>query len=121
MMRNILGRFTALPRWAKIPLALVVLFLALAALVLIAFFSPFLALIASLVLLLAIIILIFRAVRRQPLRRAGFLALASLAALITFGGASYALYPELFTEQAFSPREQTEEAGQQENRRLHQE
>ena len=101
MLENILRRITALPRWAKILLSLVLLVLALILALFVILLAPFVALTSFLVLLLAASILIYRVVRRRPLRRIGPVALASLVVLITFSGVSHALYPEHFSIQAY--------------------
>jgi micrococcal nuclease len=56
--------------------------------------------VALFVLIVAIIALIFRALRRRPLKRWGLVALASLILIIVFSGISSVLYPASQREQA---------------------
>jgi predicted PurR-regulated permease PerM len=106
MARNLFRMITALPSWAKIPIYVITVLLALVTLVLVVMLSPFLAIMAFLVLLIAVSTLISRAIRHLPFRRVGLVALSSLIVLIAFSGVSYAIYPEIFTKQFYEEAEQ---------------
>jgi len=66
--------------------------------------------VALLVLVIAILALIYRAVRRRSLKRWGLVALASLLLIFVFQGISSALYPSLQRERASTPELVEEES-----------
>jgi hypothetical protein len=99
-------RIAALPLWVKVLLAMT----ALIGLGLSVVLSPFMAIMASLVLLVAVFAILIRKIRRRPLRRWGSIALASLLLLVVFSGISYALYGTGQPKQVSSPSAPTEEA-----------
>jgi predicted PurR-regulated permease PerM len=106
VLGNVHRRIAALPLAAKVLVAIA----ALIALAILIAASPFVVVVAALVLVVAVIALIFRFLRRRPLRRWGFIALASLLILIVFTSISNAVYPGLQSQQASSPSEPKQEA-----------
>lgn len=114
MVRNIVGRFWALPTVAKV----LVVLAALIVLGISVFLSPLVVIAAVLVLMLAVLVLIIQALRRRPLRTWGTVAAVSLAFVLLFSGISAALYggsgqseqvssPESTQELNLVPREET--------------
>src|SRR5215208_5327165 len=103
MLSNLFGRIAAHPVWIQ---TLLYLALALAALVvfgLSVLLSPFVMLLAGLVLIAAIFALVVRLLRRRPLRKWSLIAVTSLVVLLVFTGISNALYFSGQHEQANSP------------------
>jgi len=103
MLSNLFGRIAAHPVWIQ---TLLYLALALAALIvfgLLVLLSPFVMLLAGLVLIVAIFALVVRLLRHRPLRRWSLIAATSLVVLLVFTGISNALYSGGQLEQASSP------------------
>ena len=82
------------------------MFLTLIVLALSVLLSPFIAVVAGLLVLISILVLLIHVVRRRPLRRWGIALLASLAALVVFSGISEALYGGVSNQQASAPSRQ---------------
>ena len=99
MFSRIASRFAALSLAAKVLLSIV----ALIVLGLIVALSPLVAILAFLALLVALFALFIRFLRRRPLRRWGFVALASLLLVVLFSGLTNALYGGGQPEQASAP------------------
>lgn len=106
MFGNISNRIAALPLIAKVLLAIA----AIIAVGVLVVASPLVVFVASLVLIVTVIALIFRVLRRRPLRRWGLIALASFILVVVFSGISNALYDMGQPDQASSPPESKEEA-----------
>jgi endonuclease YncB( thermonuclease family) len=104
-MRN---RITALPNWAKGLLIIAVL----VALALSGVLSALTAMVAFLVLLAALAVLIYRALRRQPLRNWSLIAVAALVLMFLYGGIATARLAEA-PQQASSPSDSQEEEAQE--------
>ncbi len=105
MFGNVYRRIAALPLVLKVLLAVATLIvLGLSVLL-----SPLVAFVALLVLIFAVAALIFRALRRRPLRNWGLIALTSLLFLVVFGGITNALYGGGTPQQASSPPEEPKE------------
>lgn len=105
MVRNVIGRFGALPSMAKVLVVLV----ALVALGISVALSPLVVIAALLVLMLALFVLVIQALRRRPLRTWGILAAASLTLVLVFSGVSAALYGGLGQSEQVSSPEPTKE------------
>lgn len=106
MLSNIFRRIAALPLAAKVLLAIAALILLGLSVAL----SPLMVVMAVLVLIVALFALVFRVLRRMPLRNWGLVALASFILVIVFAGITNALYGGEAPQQASSPSESAEEA-----------
>jgi micrococcal nuclease len=104
VLRNSLDRIAAYPVWKQTLLYLVLYLAALIVFGLLALLSPFVMILAGLVLVAAILALVVRFLRRQPLRRWTLVALTSLVLFLVFMGISDALYFSAQPEQANSPK-----------------
>ena len=104
MLRSSLDRIAAYPVWKQTLLYLVLYLAALIVFGLLALLSPFVMILAGLVLVAAILVLVVRFLRRQPLRRWTLVALTSLVLFLVFMGISDALYFSAQPEQANSPK-----------------
>jgi micrococcal nuclease len=104
VLRNSLDRIAAYPVWRQTLLYLVLYLAALIVFGLFALLSPFVMILAGLVLMAAIFALVVRFLRRMPLRRWTLVALTSLVLLLVFMGISNALYFSAQPEQADSPK-----------------
>jgi micrococcal nuclease len=105
VLGNVYRRIAALPLVLKVLLAVA----ALIAVGILVVASPLVVVVAFLVLIVAVIALIFRVLRRRPLRSWGLVALTSLLLLIVFGGITNALYGGGAPQQASSPPDPKEE------------
>lgn len=97
MPGNLFGRIAAYPFWMQILLYLALMLAAIVVFGLLALLSPFVMMLAGLVLIAAIFALVVCFLRRRPLMRWGLVAVMSLVVLLVFTGISNALY---FSEQA---------------------
>jgi micrococcal nuclease len=104
VLRNSLDRIAAYPVWRQTLLYLMLYLAALIVFGLLALFSPFVMILAGLVLVAAIFALIIRFLKSRPLRRWALVALTSLVILMVFMGISNALYFSVQPEQADSPK-----------------
>jgi micrococcal nuclease len=104
VLRNSLDRIAAYPVWRQTLLYLVLYLAALIVFGLLALLSPFVMILAGLVLVAAIFALIIRFLRSKPLERWGLVALTSLVLFLVFMGISNALYFSAQPEQANSPK-----------------
>jgi hypothetical protein len=86
-MQRLARRFAGLPLLGKAGLVLLTLIVVALSVLL----SPFIAVLAGLLLLISILAFLIRAIKRRPLRRWGIALLASFAALVVFSGISEAL------------------------------
>ena len=85
MFGRISSRIAALPVWGKVVLVLIALGFSVV-------LSPFVAVLAGLILVVAIFALILRLIRRRPLRNWGIAAVVALLSIFVFGGLANALY-----------------------------
>jgi len=102
VLNDVFSRVAVLPLVSKVLLAVA----SLVALGLLVVLGPVSVVLAGLVLVVAIFALVFRLLRRRPLRTWDLIALASLLLVVVFTGISNALYiggqP---SEQASSPQQ----------------
>src|SRR5215204_4556146 len=91
MLGNLFGRIAAYPVWMQTLLYLALMLAALVVFGLLVLLSPFVMMLAGLVLIAAIFALVVRFRRRRPLRRWGPIAVMSLVVLLVFTGISHAL------------------------------
>jgi micrococcal nuclease len=103
VLRNLLDRIAAYPVWKQTLLYLALYLAALVVFGLLVLLSPFVMILAGLVLMAAIFALVVRFLESRPLRRWGLVALTSLVLLLLFMGISNALYFSVQPEQANSP------------------
>jgi micrococcal nuclease len=104
VLGNLFGRIAAYPFWTQTLLYLAVMLAALIAFGLLVLLSPFVMILAGLVLIGAIFALVVRLLRRRPPRRWGLIAVMSLVVLLVFTGIANALYFSGQPEQANSPK-----------------
>jgi micrococcal nuclease len=104
VLRNSLDRIAAYPVWRQTLLYLVLYLAALILFGLLALLSPFVMILAGLVLVAAIFALVVRFLRRMPLGRWILVALTSLVLFLVFMGISNALYFNAQPEQADPPK-----------------
>ena len=104
MLRNSLDRIAAYPLWRQTLLYLALYLAALIVFGLLALLSPFVMILAGLVLVAAIIALIICFLKSEPLRRWGLVALTSLVLFLVFMGISDALYFSAQPEQTNSQK-----------------
>jgi micrococcal nuclease len=104
VLRNSLDRIAAYPVWKQTLLYLALYLAALIVFGLLALLSPFVMILAGLVLVAAIFAIVVRFLRRRPLRRWTLVALTSLVLFLVFMGISNALYFSAQPEQADSPK-----------------
>jgi micrococcal nuclease len=104
VLRNSMDRIAAYPVWKQTLLYLALYLATLIVFGLLALFSPFVMILAGLVLMAAIFALIIRFLKSRPLRRWSLVALTSLVLLLVFMGISNALYFSAQPEQADSPK-----------------
>jgi endonuclease YncB( thermonuclease family) len=104
MLRNALDRIAAHPLWMQTLLYLVLYLAALFVFGLLALLSPFVMILAGLVLVAAIFALVVRFLKHRPLRRWALVALTSLVLLLVFMGISNALYFSAQPDQADSTK-----------------
>jgi micrococcal nuclease len=104
VLRSPLNRIAAHPVWVQTLIFLALALVALFMFGLLALLSPFVMILASIALIVAVFALVVRFLRRRPLRRWGLVALTSLVLLLVFMGISNALYFSGQPEQADSPK-----------------
>jgi micrococcal nuclease len=100
VLRNSLDRIAAYPVWKQTLLYLALYLAALIVFGLLALLSPFVMILAGLVLVAAVFAIVVRFLRRRPLRRWTLVALTSLVLFLVFIGISNALYFSAQPEQA---------------------
>jgi endonuclease YncB( thermonuclease family) len=108
MLGNLFGRIAAYPVWMQTLLYLALMLAALVVFGLLVLLSPFVMMLAGLVLIAAIFALVVRFRRRRPLRRWGPIAVMSLVVLLVFTGISHALYFNEQARQANSPERENQ-------------
>jgi len=98
-------RIAALPLWAKVALGVIALLVGIA-------LSPFTRFVAILVLIVSSVALIWRLLRRRPLRGWAIVGLVALVAIPFFGATTDALFSGRSSqqEQASTPSESEEDA-----------
>jgi micrococcal nuclease len=104
VLGNLFGRIAVYPFWMQTLLYLALMLAALTVFGLSVLLSPFVMILAGLVLIAAVFALVVRLLRRRPLRRWGLIAVTSLVVLLVFTGISNGLYFSGQVEQANSPK-----------------
>src|SRR5919199_3998339 len=103
MLRNAMDRIAVYPLWKQTLLYLALYLAALVVFGLLALLSPFVMILAGLVLVSAMIVIVVHYLRGRPLVRWALVALTSLVLLLVFMGISNALYFNTQPQQADSP------------------